>query len=79
MERVFVCQAVGGLIAGAVDFDAGVDASLTCWTSGAIWDGQDTAMFIFTSGTTSCPNGCGDHQCEHARAGPLRRLAVRSA
>lgn len=58
MERVFVCHSGGeGLVAGAVDFDAGVDACADVLDERCDLDGQDTAMIIFTSGTTSCPKG----------------------
>lgn len=46
-----------GLVAGAVDFDAGASACGDALDDPCALDGQDTAMIIFTSGTTSCPKG----------------------
>ena len=58
MERVLVAHSGGeGLVAAAVDFDAGVGACGDALDDPCALDGQDTAMIIFTSGTTSCPKG----------------------
>ncbi|MBS5739919.1 MAG: crotonobetaine/carnitine-CoA ligase [Adlercreutzia equolifaciens] len=58
MERVLVAHSGGdGLVAGAVDFDAGASACGDALDDPCALDGQDTAMIIFTSGTTSCPKG----------------------
>lgn len=58
MERVLVAHSGGeGLVDGAVDFDAAVAGCADALAAPCDLDGRDTAMIIFTSGTTSCPKG----------------------
>lgn len=85
MEHVFVAHGESGALApGAVDFGAAVAACSDKLDAPCELDGQDTAMIIFTSGTTSCPKGVeithanmlfagyfGDWQCA---LGPSDRL-----
>ncbi|MFR4999938.1 MAG: crotonobetaine/carnitine-CoA ligase [Slackia sp.] len=58
MKHVLVAHAEGAtLYEGAIDFDAAMGATSCEPPAPCAIDAHDTAMIIFTSGTTSCPKG----------------------